>query len=231
MTRLTRHSLYAASVFALGAASATLVGGGLSDLDPNDTPADFPMNPEAMERWARAMTPGEQHTSLAASSGNWRVTSTFWMDPNADPQTSEMRAVITSELGGRFIFERLTGEVMGQPFEGFGIFGYDNQKQMWTSVWVDNMNTATSYAEGKETDEGTIEMFGEMYDPMTDAVKEYKIVLWDDGPDQHYMAMFAKHEGEWTKGMEMAYRRMDRSRRGLEDTRPRGERPQGTRPQ
>jgi len=222
MTHTIRKAIPVLAAFAAGATLTAMLGA--SALNQPTDPADAgmpPMDPEAMQRWAAVSTPGEQHASLVASSGNWRVTSKFWMDPNAEPQTSEMRAVITPELGGRFIFERLTGEVMGEPFEGFGIFGYDNQKQMWTSAWVDNMNTSTSYAEGQETDEGTIEMFGEMYDPMTDAVKEYKIVLWEDGPNLHYMAMFVKHDGEWAKGMEMEYRRADRPHRGPLDNRPR----------
>ncbi len=231
MNRTIRKSVPVLAAFVAGATITTMIGASSFNqpAKPGDT-AMPPMDPAAMQRWAAVSTPGEQHAELVSSSGQWRVSSKFWMDPDGEPQTSEMRAVITPELGGRFIFERLSGEVMGEPFEGFGVFGYDNHKQMWTSVWVDNMNTATSYAEGQATDEGTIEMFGDMYDPITDATKEFKIVLWEDGPDRHNMSMFVKHEGEWAKGMEMEYHRVGRPQGDRPGNRPQGERPQGTRP-
>lgn len=220
MNRTFRNTVPVLAAFVAGATLTAMIGA--SSFNQPAEPGDNnmpPMDPEAMQRWAAVSTPGEQHAELVASSGNWSVTSRYWMDPNGEPQTSEMRSVITPELGGRFISERITGEIMGMPYEGYGIFGYDNHKQMWTSIWFDNMNTSMTYAEGEETEDGTIELFGKMYDPMLDAQNDFKIVLWEDGPDQHNMAMFSKSDGDWIKGMEMKYRRAGRPARGPEDNR------------
>lgn len=208
------------AAFLAGAAATTMIGAAVFTQPADQGQNLMPMDPAAMERWAAVSTPGEQHAGLVASSGNWTVSSKFWMDPNGDPETSQLRSVIKPELGGRFISERITGEVMGMPYEGFGFFGYDNHKGKWTSIWFDNMNTSMTYAEGEETEDGTIEMFGTMYDPMTDKEHEFKIVLWEDGPNAHFMAMHSKHDGEWIKGMEMEYKRAERP-----DQRPQNQRP------
>jgi len=220
-----RKSLPIIGAFIAGAAATTMIGASVftQPAEPDDNA--MPMDPEAMERWAAVSTPGEQHAELVSSSGNWTVTSRMWMDPNGEPETSELRSVITPELVGRFVSERLTGQIMGMPYEGYGIFGYDNHKSKWTSTWMDNMNTAMIYAEGEETEDGTIELFGEMYDPMADAEFEIKLVLWEEGPDVHFMTMHSKVDGEWIKGMEMEYRRADRRQGDRPGARPQGNRP------
>lgn len=227
MSTSTAKFVSLSAAFIGGIAVASLVSTSViaQPADPGDGQGIPQMDPEVMQRWAAVSAPGEQHAELVASAGQWRVSSKFWMDPNGDPQTSELRSVVTPELGGRFISERISGQVMGEHYEGFGVFGYDNHKGKWTSVWFDNMNTAMTYAEGEETEDGTIEMFGEMYDPMTDKEHEFKIVLWEDGPNTHYMAMHSKHDGEWVKGMEMEYKRA-----GDAGQRPRREHPQGDHP-
>ena len=40
------------------------------------------------------------------------------------------------------------GNVMGMPFEGVGITGYDNMKKVYTSSWMDNMGTSAMTMEG-----------------------------------------------------------------------------------
>jgi hypothetical protein len=218
-----RKTLSFGAAFLAGAAATTMLGASVLSQPADPADGGMPaMDPAAMERWATVSTPGEQHAELASSAGRWNVTSKFWMDPAGEPETSQLQSVITQELGGRFVSERMSGEVMGMPYEGFGVFGYDNHKEKWTSIWMDNMGTAMVYAEGDETAEGTIELFGEMYDPMLDKTHEFKIVLSEDGPNVHQMAMFAKHDGEWTKGMEMTYRRAGRQ--------PAGEHPAGEHP-
>jgi hypothetical protein len=216
MSQPSRRFLTLAAVFLAGAVSASLVSSVTArQADEPDIgmPDGIPMDPEAMARWVRIMTPGEQHAELAATAGQWDITSRYWMAPDGEPQTSQMRSTITSELGGRFILERVTGEVMGMPFEGLGLMGYDIQKGKWISIWTDNMNTAVTISEGEAIDDDTIELFGEMYDPMEDKSAPFKIVLKEAGPDEQSMTMHSKVGGEWVRNMELQY---TRSRRGAQ---------------
>ena len=79
-----------------------------------------------------------------------------------------MTGVETSTLmAGRWLVTEWTSDMMGQPFEGHGVAGWDPAKKAYVSVWVDSMNTELTFAESTydpETDSLTGWM--EMPDPM-----------------------------------------------------------------
>ena len=81
---------------------------------------------QAAAAWAEAAAPGPVHALFAGHGGDWTITAKSWMVPGADPIVSESESQAEMILGGRFLDERLVGTVMGQPFEGLGVFGYDN---------------------------------------------------------------------------------------------------------
>jgi hypothetical protein len=47
----------------------------------------------------------------------------------------------TMILGGRYQQSMIKGNMMGMPFEGMGLLGYDNAQKLFYSTWVDNMGT------------------------------------------------------------------------------------------
>ena len=94
-----------------------------------------------MEAFQKASTPGEEHKLLSQFVGKWDHVVSWWMSPDAQPEVSKGNTEIESILGGRFIRQHVTGTSMGQPFEGIGITGYDNLKQNFTTMWIDNMST------------------------------------------------------------------------------------------
>src|SRR5437879_9050116 len=96
----------------------------------------------------KAASPNENHKVLDALVGNWEHSGKAWMmspdgkmSPEAKPE--EFKGTNTNQwiLGGRFIEQQVKGQMMGQPFEGIGMIGYDNTKGEYVSVWLDNMNT------------------------------------------------------------------------------------------
>ena len=52
-------------------------------------------------------------------------------------------------MNGRFVQPEFTGEFMGKPFRGVSLTGYDNTKQKYNSVWIDDMHTSMFTSEGK----------------------------------------------------------------------------------
>jgi hypothetical protein len=40
------------------------------------------------------------------------------------------------------------------PYQGFGIYGYDNQAKEFVSVWIDNHSTGIMQGKGKLSDDG-----------------------------------------------------------------------------
>jgi len=87
------------------------------------------------------MTPGPMHKLLASMAGKWKVESTMWMSPGAQPMQSTTEAENTMIMGGRYMEQKVHGNMGGMNFEGLGTFAYDNAKKMFIATWVDNMGT------------------------------------------------------------------------------------------
>lgn len=160
----------------------------------------------AQKAWMDYMTPGSVHQMLAKADGEWNAETTLWMEPGAQPVKSTASATNKMILGGRYQETRFKGTMMGQPFEGVGVTGYDNAKKTFVSTWHDNMGTGIMYMEGK-WDEATksINFMGKTVDPMTGKdmnVREvYKMI---DDKNQS-MEMYMTHEGKEYKSMEIKF--------------------------
>jgi hypothetical protein len=128
------------------------------------------MSPEMqaeMEAWMKAGTPGAEHQRLAESTGTWKATVRMWMGPG-EPTVSEATARREMILDGRVLAESWEGTMMGSPFAGHGMTGYDNVREMYWSTWNDNMSTAIMLGWGKwDEAEGAMVFDGEMSDPMS----------------------------------------------------------------
>lgn len=122
----------------------------------------------AMKAWKDAATPGPMHKALDMLVGKWDATVTMTMGPEGASQESKATSEFTWILGGRFLEQTFTGEMMGMPFHGRGLFGYDNFNKKYTTVWIDNSTTAVLYATGHADQSGKIITFyGTMDEPMT----------------------------------------------------------------
>jgi hypothetical protein len=51
-------------------------------------------------------------------------------------------------LGGRFLKSHMKGTMMGMPFEGLSITGYDNFKKECVTMWIDNAGTGIYQTSG-----------------------------------------------------------------------------------
>ena len=101
---------------------------------------------EMMEQMAKLAAPGPAHEHLKACVGSWKTTVKMYM--GGEPQVSEGTAAMHMIFGDRFLEQRYKGTFMNQPFEGYGLTGYDNQKGVYQSTWVDVMSTGMTISEG-----------------------------------------------------------------------------------
>lgn len=176
-------------------------------------PGDAEMSAEqkaAMEAWMKAMTPGKPHQDLAALAGSWEGKISMWDAPGAVPQISAARAERKSGLGGRVLLDHWNGSVMGMPFEGLGMTGYDNTSGKWWSTWSDNFST------GLMTSVGTCDVdpkrgcsfVATATDPMTGKAKVGRQTLVWPSPNDERMEMFdTGPDGKEFKAMEIVLRR------------------------
>lgn len=168
------------------------------------------MDKDAMMKvWKEIATPGAHHDILTKLAGSWETTSKAWMEPGAPPEETQGTAEFKMVLGGRFLQQEATGEMMGQPFSGMGLTGYDNFKKQYTMLWVDDSGTAMYTAEGTPDATGKIITFkGKSDDWMTgkkDQPVKYVSTIVDN--DTQLFEIYGYQDGKEMKMMEMTYKR------------------------
>lgn len=166
-----------------------------------------PAMQEMMKKAEAACTPGAAHQALDPLVGEWKAEVKTWMVPDAPPAISTGTAKSTWTLKGRFIQQQFTGEFMGQPFHGISFTGYDNVRQRYRSVWINDMSTTMVVSEGDaDTDGKVITLAGNYACAMTGqkdkaTTQIYRIL----SRDKHVFEMYDPTRGENTKVMEITY--------------------------
>ncbi len=161
-----------------------------------------------MKAWQASMTPGPEHAEMAKMAGEFKMTVTSYSEPGAKPDVSTGTASRKMIMGGRYLEETVTGTVMGQPFEGRGLTGYNNVTGKWWGTWLDNMSTGlmTSYGEW-DFEKGIGVFFGDYVNPMTKEIEETRgVVTRLDGGDELMEMYMITPTGEF-KSMEILYER------------------------
>ena len=163
------------------------------------------MDEEGMRKMREAGTPGPAHQALADLVGSWRAEVKCWSQPGGQPEISQATARVNWTLDGHFLQEEFHGNVMGQPFDGRMLMGYDNTKRKFNAVWVDSLHTSMSTSEGKgENNNKTITLEGKMDCPATGRKDmPVKQVLRVDNREKHTFELFS--DGQ--KSMEITYTR------------------------
>jgi hypothetical protein len=160
---------------------------------------------EMQKKMEAASTPGPAHKALDALVGNWKAEVKCWCDPDGPPNVSQGTAKAGWILNGHFLEEEFHGEMMGKPFIGRSLMGYDNIKQTFNTIWVSDMQTSilTSVGKGKNGNK-VITLAGTSSCPATGRMDiPIKTVFRVINPDKHVFEMFADD----TKTMEITYTR------------------------
>jgi len=189
-----RHSFILAILFACG----------LHGAEPAPDPAAVKA---AMEQMRKT---GPEHAALAQMVGIWDVKASMWMTPDAPPEVTPATATCTSLFGGKWIRQEYQGVMMGQPFSGIGMNGYDTVAKRYVSTWCDNFSTMMTTMSGSSTDGGkTITYTSELaHCPMTGGPVAYRYVLVHESPMRMVFTMFQTPKGGVEqKSMELIYSR------------------------
>ena len=109
-----------------------------------------------MEVYKKLAIPGAPHKSLAGMVGSWNTKSKHSMDPDQPPMESTGTCEQKMILGGRYLQQEWTGDMMGSTFTGINLMGYDNHTKKYVSIWIDSMSTGIYYFEGTASRDGKI---------------------------------------------------------------------------
>ena len=177
--------------------------------DKKPAAPDMNADPKMADMMA-SMTPGEHHAHLAKFAGDWDVKSKMWMDEGAPPMESTAVVNAKMEMGGRFLYIHYNGDMMGQPFKGVSMMGYNNNSKQHESVWVDNMSTGIWYSTGTCSADGkTYTMSGIFTEPDGTKKTTREVTNWT-GADTYTMEFFetpGEKGGKERKMMELSYTR------------------------
>ena len=109
---------------------------------------------QIMEIYKKIGTPGEPHKVLAKLEGSWTTGSRGWMEPGTPPVESMGTCEQKLILEGHYLQQVYAGDMMGKPFTGINLLGYDNHTKKYESVWIDSMSTGIYYFRGTASADG-----------------------------------------------------------------------------
>lgn len=178
-------------------------------LADNKTPTAEAKKADAAQIMAEAIAPGAKHKALEPFIGEWTAEIKAWMAPDQPPTESKGTAKATWILDGRYVQEEFTGDFMGQPFRGISLTGYDNIREKYRSVWMDNMSTTMVTSEGDFDAAGKVLTFnGDYACAMTgDKHRKARLVSRIISKDKHVFEMHDPALGVNSKMMEITYTR------------------------
>jgi hypothetical protein len=146
---------------------------------------------KATDMYMKLMAVTENHDYLKQFVGKWDVKSTMWGFPGTPPSVSRNSYEWKLIMGGRFIMAHFSGTMMGQPFEGLQIIGYDNYQEKYISFWIDNTSTGFFMTTGTlEATRKIMTETGDWPDAMTGGTIKVRAVTKIIGPDEFVYEMF-----------------------------------------
>ncbi len=161
-----------------------------------------------MEIYTKLATPGEPHKLLASMAGSWNTKTTHWMEPDKPPVESAGSCEQKMLLDGRFLQQECTGEMMGSPFTGIGVIGYDNYTKKYVSTWMDSMGTGIFFMGGTASAGGkTITQKGSHNDPIEGPMKLRGVTKIVDNNTKVFEMYGTGKKGKEMKMMEITYTR------------------------
>lgn len=174
---------------------------------------------EGMQKWMASMKPSKHHAKLDQFVGTWDTVMRMYMGgPGAPPAeakgTSEMKWVLGKrfllhEHKGEALMPDMTGAMKPMPFEGTGLTGYDNLRNMYVANWADTMSTQMLVMKGAADPEGKVfTYYGEMDEPMLNVVGRYvKYVTRVVNEDKFVFEIYDLHAGDGYKAVDITYTR------------------------
>ena len=199
-----RKPLY---LIAILAACASLAGAANAD-DTKPAAPSAADQKAMMDAWMKYATPGETHKKMAAMEGSWTAKVSQWMAPGAPAEESTGTAEFKMILGGRYMTQSFSGSMMGQPFNGFGVSGYDNAKKTTQTAWMDTFGTGMLLMTGNWDADGSLTETGTMDDFMTGKPTTMKgRMQMIDGDHMRYEMWMSGPDGKMFKDLEILYTR------------------------
>ncbi len=152
--------------------------------------------------------PGPEVTLLQGEVGVWDATVEMAMAPGQPPQVSQGVRTCTSICNGLWIAEDFKSSMMGQPFQGHGVTGFDPAKGKYVGIWVDAMSTYVLSSEGTyDKAKGVLTFWMESPGPDGKPMKWHTESTSPDPDTRVWTAYMPGPDGKDVAGMKITYKR------------------------
>jgi hypothetical protein len=167
-----------------------------------------------MEIYKKVGTPGEPHKLFAKLEGSWTTKSRGWMEPDKPPVESSGTCEQKLILNGHYLQQVYTGDMMGVPFSGINLLGYNNHTKKYESIWIDSMSTAIYFFEGTASPDGkTITQQCSYDDPARGPCVWRSVTKIKNDNTQEFEMFITPQGGKEEKMMEMTVARKETAAR------------------
>jgi len=167
------------------------------------------MTPEQkaeMEAYMKAGTPGAPHQTLASAAGTYEMKIRSWHEAGAPAMEDTGTATRVMTLDGRVLVEEVTSSMMGTPFTGHGMMGYDNVTGKYWSTWNDSMSTGLMVSEGACDAQRNCTFTGHWNDAVKKTPVKARMTTRWTSPTTEIFEMYAPgKDGKEMKMMEITY--------------------------
>jgi hypothetical protein len=159
---------------------------------------------EMMEVYKKLATPGAPHRLLAKWAGSWTTRTRAFTGKDEPSVESTGTCEQKMLFDGRYLQQAYTGEMMGSPFTGINLIGYDNHTGKYVSTWIDSMSTGIYCFEGSASADGkTITQECSYDDPIRGPLVWRSVTKIVDDETLAYEMYITPREGKEEKAMEM----------------------------
>jgi hypothetical protein len=172
-------------------------------------PPEMTAEQKAMaEAYAKAGAPGEAHARLAKMAGEYDLSISSWEAPGGPPTVEKGTATRAMTLDGRVMTEHVTSTMWGQPWQGHGMYGFDNVTGKHWGTWNDSMSTGIMVSEGTCDDQNACTFTGSWNDPISKGkITARMTTRWTDATTEVFEMYTPGPDGKEFKMMEITYRK------------------------
>ncbi|HNO77563.1 MAG TPA: DUF1579 family protein [Phycisphaerae bacterium] len=181
------------SALVLGALTISLT----ADEGEQPTATPPPSDMAAMMAKAKKYTePGPNHKVLERFLGKWNTETRLAMGPNGTPEKGV--AEFSWLMENRWLKSDYKNSMMGMPYDGFMLMGYDNFKQSFVMTMVNSLDTMMTHAEGDMDQTGkAMILYGPMDEYLTGENDKMVKYIWRFESDSKFkLEVHDLHIGE-----------------------------------
>jgi hypothetical protein len=167
--------------------------------------------PAAVEASVKAPAKlAKEHEQLHKDIGEWEATILSSAAPGQQPTAEKGTERVIATCNGRWLWSDFKGQIMGAPFEGHGLVGYDPTSKQYVSLWIDSMSPAAGKTLGTfDATKNAYTFAGSCVDPTGKPMTMNEVLTWKDA-DTKVLKMEFKTGAE-TSQMEISYKRQKKS--------------------